>query len=171
MRYNTREPLRLHRNQVLTVSDIEEPNDLTLPEPDAAPLSDAINPAAAPDDLAEPPEAPLIVTDSDIAAKEPIPVPDDGLGEWPTNGGPLGCLVGLVAGFVITGFLASTLISFVHFSKAGVGGWFIFAAVVVMLVGAILSGWAGWRVGKRVYREYTPTPRQIRIAERVQRGQ
>jgi hypothetical protein len=96
---------------------------------------------------------------------DPIPVPDDGLGEWPTHGGPLGCLVSTMIGCVLAGFLASTSISFVHFTKAG--GWFILGAVIVMLSGLALFGWAGWSLGKRVYREYAPSQRQLRYQERL----
>lgn len=102
-------------------------------------------------------------------AEEAIPVPDDGLGEWPTHGGPLGCLVSTITGFVLAGFLGSTLISFVHFAKTGFGGWFIFAAVIVMLAFTIIFGWVGWNIGKRFYREYAPSPRQLRYEERLRR--
>ncbi|MBA3825129.1 MAG: hypothetical protein H0X24_14685 [Ktedonobacterales bacterium] len=151
------------------MSDNTDPNAPLLPTPegteaDAAELASPLPPT---DDTEEPPLGPI--TDSEVAAQEPIPVPNDGLGEWPTHGGPLGCLVSLTVGCVLSGFLASTLISFVHFSKAGVGGWFIVGAVAVMLAGAVLFGWLGWQIGKRVYREYAPSPRQIRIAERIQR--
>jgi hypothetical protein len=155
---------------VPTVSDNQ---DLPPPEREPAeiqPVSDLNDETIPTEEVAT--EEPLgPITDSEIAAGEPIPVPNDGLGEWPTHGGPLGCLVSLTIGCVLSGFLASTLISFVHFSKEGVGGWFIAGAVVVMLVGAVFFGWLGWQIGKRIYREYAPTPRQIRIAERVQRGQ
>lgn len=87
-----------------------------------------------------------------------MPVNDD-LGEWPTHGGPLGCLVSMMIGCVLAGFLASTLISFVHFTTKGAGGWFVTGAVVVMLAFLIGFGWLGWIIGKRVYREY-PAPQR-----------
>lgn len=125
-------------------------------EPSEEVSADLASPLA---DETTPPEA--------SAEDERIPVPDDGLGEWPTHGGPLGCLVGLMFGFLLAGFLGSTLISFVHFSKAGAGGWYIFSAVVVMLVFSILFANIGWRIGKRIYRHYEPSPRQLRYEERV----
>jgi hypothetical protein len=112
-------------------------------------------------------DAPAAMVESAETSDPPIPVPDDGLGEWPTHGGPLGCLMSVVIGCVLAGFLGSTLISFVHFTKAGFGGWYIFAAVVVMVGFTILFGWLGWQIGKRVYREYPPSPRAQRIAERL----
>jgi len=144
--------------------------------------NEPLEPASASDDLsaATPPDAAADLTPPPIGAsaqpdetpdEDRIPVPDDGLGEWPTNGGPLGCLVGLMTGCVLAGFLGSTLISFVHFSKAGAGGWFIFSAVMVMLVFSIVFATLGWRIGKRFYREYAPTARQQRIAEQVRQAQ
>lgn len=82
---------------------------------------------------------------------------NDGLGEWPTHGGPLGCLVSMLTGCILAGFLGSTLISFVHFSTKSAGGWFVVGAVVVMLTFLIGFGWVGWLIGKRMYREY-PAP-------------
>ncbi|SRR5579883_2468758 len=138
-------------------------------EPNPASAGDAQVPDLAAANLTPPAE----VEEQQSAAvdEDRIPVPDDGLGEWPTHGGPLGCLVGLTFGFLLAGFLGSTLISFVHFSKAGAGGWYIFSAVLVMLVFSILFAALGWRIGKRIYREYAPTPRQVRIAEQIRNAQ
>ena len=101
------------------------------------------------------------------AAEERIPVPDDGLGEWPTHGGPLGCLISSMFGCVVAGFIGSNLTWFTHFKNQGSLGWAILGAVAVLFVVLGFFGWAGWKVGKRIFREYAPSARQLRYEERM----
>jgi hypothetical protein len=104
------------------------------------------------------------------AADEKIPVPDDGLGEWPTHGGPLGCLVSIVFGCLVASFFSSPLlqrVQLIQFGKAAPAGWLIFTAIVLVLVITIFFGVIGWKIGKRIFREYAPSERQQRIAERM----
>lgn len=67
---------------------------------------------------------------------------------WPTNGGPLGCLLGAISGVLIGGFLGTTLLTFYRF----VG---IPLTVLLTISLAII----GWQIGRKVFREYKP-PKQ-----------
>lgn len=72
---------------------------------------------------------------------------------WPTNGGPLGCLLGTIAGFVLGGFLGTTLLIFDR--------PIALALTVVFTVGLAI---AGWQIGRSIFREYKP-PKQRRRAK------
>lgn len=87
--------------------------------------------------------------------------------DWPTHGGYLGCLLGLMAAGVLGGFLGSLLVGVVSVSPL--------APVVtsspvriVLILGTfaatmVVLGRIGWRLGRRFYREYpTPTRRSSR---------
>lgn len=73
--------------------------------------------------------------------------------DWPTHGGYLGCLLGLVVSCLLTGFLGSTVVAVL----AG-PGW-VHALVDVVVAVAALAGLGrlGWVLGKRYLREY-PRP-------------
>ena len=77
--------------------------------------------------------------------------------EYETNGGPLGCCLGTVAGVFLTALLI-TLMS-ISFSNGAILGA---ATLPVLLAGAAICGYIGWRIGKCVYREYELSPRQKR---------
>jgi hypothetical protein len=108
------------------------------------------------------------VSDAESAASPPPPTDDapgtapgsPDLEEWPTHGGYLGCLMAMVFGFLLAGFLSTELISFIRTSHIS-AALLITSAVVVMLAGIVLFAWVGWRLGKRFYREY-PAPRRRR---------
>jgi type IV secretory pathway TrbD component len=100
---------------------------------------------------------------------EEIRVPDDGLGEWPTHGGPLGCLLSTLFGFILAGFVSASLFGGAFSTHNVVKSGFIVAAIVVLVAIVIVFGIVGWGIGKLVYREYAPSKRQIRYAERMQR--
>jgi len=77
-----------------------------------------------------------------------------------TNGGPLGCCLGTVVGLFLTALLVlgmSILLSN--------GGILSFATIPVFLLGTIAGGYFGWKIGKRVYKEYEP-----RVVKRQYRG-
>lgn len=76
-------------------------------------------------------------------------LPPEAQGE--ANGGPLGCCLGTVVGLLLTFLLITT----VSIALAN-GGFLSFATLPVIVLGTILGGYLGWRVGKRVYREYDP---------------
>lgn len=86
------------------------------------------------------------------ASQEPA-LPPEAQGE--TNGGPLGCCLGTIAGIFLV-VLFTTGLPLLLFHHALPGG----IALPVSLVGAILCGFLGWKIGKRVYREYELSPRQ-----------
>ena len=82
--------------------------------------------------------------------------------QYETNGGPLGCCLGMVVGILFTLLLG--LIGFGQIT-ANVIGFLVhvdvattirIATAFFTLFGAVLGGYFGWRVGKRLYREYEP---------------
>lgn len=64
---------------------------------------------------------------------------------WPTNGGPLGCLLGAIAGVLLGGFLGTTLLIFQR--------PIAIVLTVVLMIGLAV---AGWQIGRRVFKEYKP---------------
>lgn len=77
--------------------------------------------------------------------------------DWPTHGGYLGCLLGLIASCLLTGFLGSTLVAVV----AGPPLEHLAIDSVVAVVAVVGLGRLGWILGKRHLREY-PRPTQPR---------
>ena len=110
--------------------------------------------ALEPESQGEPPletsEDPLLST-----------LPPEARGE--TNGGPLGCCLGTVAGLFLT--LAIILLISLGIGNGGYLGW---ATGLVALLGAIIGGYVGWRIGKRIYREYELSPQRKERLERVE---
>ena len=111
--------------------------------------SDEMTQSSAEESLAEPTtEQPI--TDEQLLTPSPESLlPPEVQGE--VNGGPLGCCLGTIAGLFFTVLLimgASILLSN--------GGYLNFATVPVIVVGAVLGGYFGWKVGKKLYREYDP---------------
>ncbi|HZO72160.1 MAG TPA: hypothetical protein VFB60_08145 [Ktedonobacteraceae bacterium] len=88
-------------------------------------------------------------------------LPPEARGE--TNGGPLGCCLGIVVGLLLT--LAIILTTSILLSN---GGYLGIATLPVALLGAALCGFLGWKIGKRFYREYEPDPRQQERLERLE---
>ena len=76
---------------------------------------------------------------------------------YETNGGPLGCCLGTVVGVLLTALLITFLS--VSFSNGAIFGP---VTLPVVLAGAAVCGYLGWRIGKHVYREYELSPRQQR---------
>jgi uncharacterized membrane protein AbrB (regulator of aidB expression) len=68
---------------------------------------------------------------------------------WPTNGGPLGCLLGAIAGILIGGFLGTTLFTFYRFIGIPL--------TVLLTIGLAVIG---WQIGRKVFREYKPPRRR-----------
>ena len=98
----------------------------------------------------ETPEDPLLTT-----------LPPEARGE--TNGGPLGCCLGTVAGLFLT--LAIILLISIGIGNGSYLGW---ATGLVALLGTIIGGYIGWRIGKRIYREYELSPERKERLERVE---
>jgi hypothetical protein len=92
--------------------------------------------------------APEIEDGSPSIVPEPeAALPPEAQGE--PNGGPLGCCLGTVVGI----FLAFALVTGLSLVIAN-GGTFL--TVPIVLLGACAGGYLGWRVGKRIYKEYEP---------------
>jgi hypothetical protein len=102
-----------------------------------------------------PVDAPFTGTAEPESSLPPIAV-------YETNGGPLGCCLGMLVGILISLLLG--LIGFGHVT-ANVIVFLIhvdaatnirIATAFFTLLGASLGGYFGWKVGKRLYREYEP---------------
>jgi hypothetical protein len=66
-----------------------------------------------------------------------------------THGGPLGCCLGVVVGLLLT------MLVMVGISLLLANGAFLGAATLpVDLLGGVVCGYLGWRIGQRVYRVY-----------------
>lgn len=89
-------------------------------------------------------------------------LPPEARGE--ANGGPLGCCLGTVVGLLLTALLTTSL----SLAVAN-GGVLSFATIPVLLIGTSLGGFLGWRIGKRIYKEYELSPRQKRKLAQQQR--
>jgi hypothetical protein len=89
-------------------------------------------------------------------------LPREAQGE--TNGGPLGCCLGVTVGLllsltvaILSRFYADPLAQVFHSSLS------ITVRIVMSMVaiaGAALFGYVGWKIGKRLYQEYDLSPRQ-----------
>ncbi|MBO0777674.1 MAG: hypothetical protein J2P37_02495 [Ktedonobacteraceae bacterium] len=74
-------------------------------------------------------------------------LPPEAAGE--VNGGPLGCCLGVMAGLLLGALLALGLPLLI-----ASGGYFRTITALAILIGAIVGGFAGWKLGKKFYREY-----------------
>lgn len=107
----------------------------------------------------------LVGGDPYASYAEPVADPYEGAVppgyDWPTHGGYLGCLLGVVMACVLGGFLGSLLIGLLSVSPLAVivssSPARIVVIVAVFLVTLAALGRTGWRLGRRFYREY-PLP-------------
>lgn len=116
-------------------------------------------------------------SETDATAQEPASdaaaLPPEARGE--ANGGPLGCCLGIVVGLLLS--LSIAIVSRMYATPLFdlLQGWLsITVRIVMILVGAGLAiafGYAGWRIGKRVYREYELSPQQKQRLERLEKAQ
>ncbi len=70
--------------------------------------------------------------------------------DWPTHGGYLGCLMGILVSTVVAMLLTAPVLYFADVPLAIV--WLL--RIVVFLACIIGGGRLGWALGKRFYREY-----------------
>src|SRR5947209_463146 len=143
------EPLEPHEQEQQIPAAIPEPDDVPVAgaetasegseEADISPTSDT-PPSPSPEEL----------------------LPPEARGE--ANGGPLGCCLGIVVGLLLTALLTTGL----SLALAN-GGALSFATIPVLFIGTVLGGYLGWRIGKRVYKEYELSPRQKRKLAQQQR--
>src|SRR5437899_7369348 len=81
-----------------------------------------------------------------------------------TNGGPLGCCLGVTVGLVLS--LTVAILSRLYadpLAQVFQGNLSISVRIVMSIFaigGALIFGYAGWKIGRRVYREYELSPRQ-----------
>jgi hypothetical protein len=87
-----------------------------------------------------------------------------------TNGGPLGCCLGVIIGLllslsvaIVARLLGSPLTDLLHGTLLRV------IMALFALVGAIICGYFGWKIGRRIYREYELSPRQRRRLAELER--
>jgi hypothetical protein len=87
------------------------------------------------------------------------------------NGGPLGCCFGISMGLLLGAGIASLSIPVIsHFFADR--GWLALTTQILVIVLAIagffLLGYIGWKIGRRIFREYEPSPAQQRKMARLQ---
>jgi hypothetical protein len=121
-------------------------------------------------------DGPLAPEQPELPRAEPASeaeLPPEARGE--TNGGPLGCCLGITVGIMFCLFLgvigvgqllASGIVPLLHGDAITTTR---IATAILASVGAILGGFAGWKIGKRLYREYELSPRQKRRLEQLEK--
>ena len=89
-------------------------------------------------------------------------LPPEAQGE--TNGGPLGCCLGMTVGLllslvvaILSRLYADPLAQVFHDNLSTIVR---LVMAIFAIGGAIVFGYLGWKIGKRVYREYELSPRQ-----------
>ena len=99
-------------------------------------------------------------------------LPPEAQGE--TNGGPLGCCLGVTIGLLLS--LSIAIVGRLYgdtFAAIFQGYLAIIIRVVMALIAigaAILCGYFGWKIGKRAYREYeSPVKKDSRQKARARR--
>ena len=98
--------------------------------------------------------------------------PPEAQGE--TNGGPLGCCLGVTVGLllslsvaILSRFYADPLAQVFH---SGLSITVRIVMSIFAIAAAAVFGYFGWKIGKRLYREYELSPRQQqRLAHLEQR--
>jgi len=89
-------------------------------------------------------------------------LPPEALGE--TNGGPLGCCLGVTVGLLLS--LTVAILSRLYadpLAQVFHGNLSISVRIVMFIfaiAGSVLCGYFGWKIGKHLYREYELSPRQ-----------
>jgi hypothetical protein len=92
-----------------------------------------------------------------------------------TNGGPLGCCLGVTVGLLLS--LSIVILSRLYATPlaGALHGWLAFTVravlIVVGIIAAIVFGYLGWRIGARVYREYELSPQQKERLKRLEKRQ
>lgn len=106
-------------------------------------------------------DMPVVATPTSDTPQGEDTLPPEARGE--TNGGPLGCCLGVMVGLLLS--LSLAVLSRLYADPLGplfqgnysVLGLLVRILMLILAVGlAIVLGRAGWRLGKRFYREYDP---------------
>jgi hypothetical protein len=99
-----------------------------------------------------------------------IQLPPEAQGE--TNGGPLGCCLGVTVGLLLS--LTVAILSRLYadpLAQVFHGNLAISVRIVMFIFaigGAVLFGYIGWKIGKHLYREYELSPRQQKRLEHLE---
>jgi hypothetical protein len=109
--------------------------------------SDEITQPSSEESLAEPTTEQPITDEQSLPPSLESLLPPEAQGE--VNGGPLGCCLGTIAGLFLTVLL---IVSASLFLANGAN--ISLATAPIALVGAVLGGYFGWKVGKKLYKEY-----------------
>ena len=111
------------------------------------------------------------VTEEESVSAETL-LPPEAQGE--TNGGPLGCCLGVTVGLLLS--LTVAILSRLYadpLAQVFHGNLSITVRIIMFIfaiAGAVLFGYFGWKIGKHLYREYELSPRQQqRLAHLEQR--
>jgi hypothetical protein len=89
------------------------------------------------------------------------------------NGGPLGCCLGITIGVLLS--ISVAILSYVYATPLrsifheNLPSLTRILMVVVAILGAIICGSLGWKIGKSVYREYELSPRQKKKLAQLER--
>ena len=100
-------------------------------------------------------------------------LPREAQGE--VNGGPLGCCLGVTIGLVLS--LTVAILSRLYadpLAQIFHGNLSITVRIVMSILaiaGAVFFGFIGWKIGKRLYREYELSPRQQRKLAHLEQRQ
>ena len=87
------------------------------------------------------------------------------------NGGPLGCCFGVSMGLLLSAGIASLSIPIISHFFAGRGLLALLTqilVIVLVVVGFFLLGYLGWKIGRKIFREYEPSRAQIRKMARLE---
>lgn len=134
--------------------------------------ADEENELPPPAEAAPPPDAPeaeKTTTESEIV----LPT----MAQYETNGGPLGCCIGIVVGILISllfgviGFGRVTANLIVFLVHADPVTNIRIATALFTVIGIVLGGYIGWKVGRRLYREYDLSPKRQQKLERLEQRQ
>ena len=121
-----------------------------------------------------PPGDQIIAEEQPSAEANPeAQLPPEAQGE--VNGGPLGCCLGVTIGLllslivaVLSRFYADPLSQVFHSSLSMTVR---IVMSILAIAGAVLFGYVGWKIGKRLYREYELSPRQQRKLAHLEQKQ
>jgi energy-converting hydrogenase Eha subunit B len=100
-------------------------------------------------------------------------LPSEAQGE--VNGGPLGCCLGVTIGLLLSLIVAVLSRLYADPLTQVFHGSLSMTVRIVMsilaIAGAVLFGYVGWKIGKRLYREYELSPRQQRKLAHLEQRQ
>jgi len=105
-------------------------------------------------------EVPADEASPSTASPESI-LPPEAQGE--VNGGPLGCCLGVMIGLLLSlsialmaRFYAEPLVQIFQGNYGVMGVAVRILMGILAVAGAIFCGYLGWKIGRRIYREYDP---------------